>query len=61
MSFWHNKRVVVTGGAGFLGSYIVKELEQTRCATLFVPRSRDYDLTHMDAVHQLYADRSPTL
>lgn len=61
MSFWSDKRVVVTGGAGFLGSYVMRELEQAGCPTLFAPRSSAYDLTEMAAVRQLYADTRPDL
>ena len=38
--FWAEERVVVTGGAGFLGSFVVEGLER-RGATVFVPRSKD--------------------
>ncbi len=47
-SFWSDKRVTVTGGAGFLGQHLVKRLE-TYGAKVFVPRQRDYNLTSLDA------------
>src|SRR5450631_2996776 len=47
-SFWSNKRVTVTGGAGFLGQHLVKRLE-TFGAKVYVPRQRDYNLTTLDA------------
>ena len=53
MSFWSNKRVVVTGGAGFLGSFVVEQLRAKGCQDIVVPRSKDYDLVQMDAVKQL--------
>ncbi|SLM49625.1 GDP-L-fucose synthase [Nitrospira japonica] len=56
---WDNKRVVVTGGAGFLGSYVVGRLQERGCSQVIVPRSRQYDLVQMAAVQQLYADARP--
>ncbi|WP_165073339.1 NAD-dependent epimerase/dehydratase family protein [Paludisphaera rhizosphaerae] len=47
-SFWSNKRVTVTGGAGFLGRHLVSRLEGYG-AQVYVPRRRDYDLTTLDA------------
>ena len=61
MSFWANQRIVVTGGAGFLGSFVVEQLRAKGCAEIIVPRSRDYDLVQMDAVQQLYSDAKPDL
>lgn len=57
--FWSGKRVVVTGGAGFLGSFVVEQLKSKGCREVIVPRSRDYDLVQMDAVRRLYADTTP--
>ena len=54
--FWRDKRVIVTGGAGFLGSFVVEKLQQRGAADVIVPRSADYDLTQMEAVRQLLAD-----
>ncbi len=54
------KPVVVTGGAGFLGSFLVERLRQTDwCGEVFVPRSRDYDLRDNAAVIRLYRDTQP--
>ncbi|MGA2702282.1 MAG: NAD-dependent epimerase/dehydratase family protein [Isosphaeraceae bacterium] len=46
--FWADKRVTVTGGAGFLGQHLVRRLESFG-AKVFVPRQRDYNLTTLDA------------
>jgi GDP-L-fucose synthase len=42
--FWQGKRVTVTGGGGFLGSFIVDKLRERGANQIFVPRRRDYDL-----------------
>jgi len=60
-SFWPDKRVVVTGGAGFLGSFVVEQLRAKGCRDVVVPRSRDYDLVRMDAVRRLYAESNPDI
>jgi GDP-L-fucose synthase len=61
MDFWHSKRVLVTGGAGFLGSFVVEKLEARSCKNIFVPRSKDYDLVEMNAVKRLYSDAKPDI
>jgi GDP-L-fucose synthase len=61
MNFWHNQRVVVTGGAGFLGSFVVEQLRARGCHHIFVPRRADYDLRDRFAIIQLFQDTSPTL
>ncbi len=58
---WPTERIVVTGGAGFLGSYVLEELQRRGARDVFVPRSRDYDLVDMAGVKALYRDARPTL
>jgi GDP-L-fucose synthase len=53
------KRLLVTGGGGFLGRHVVEELRRAGCREVFVPRSRDYDLTRPDAVARVYDDARP--
>ena len=55
-TFWQDKRVIVTGGAGFLGSFVVKKLQERGAAEIVSPRSAEYDLTQLDAIQQLLAD-----
>jgi len=61
MGFWVGKRVVVTGGAGFLGSFVVKKLRERGCKEIFVPRSKDYDLVEMEAVKRLFKYACPDI
>src|SRR2546430_576131 len=56
---WQDKRVVVTGGAGFLGSFVVDKLGGRGCRGVFVPRSKDYDLRDRDAILRLLQDTHP--
>jgi GDP-L-fucose synthase len=54
-----SKRIVVTGGAGFLGSHLVERLRAMGCRNIFVPRCEDFDLTRMEAVERLFRDHLP--
>lgn len=54
-----DKRVLVTGGAGFLGSFVVEKLKERGCKDIFVPRSKDYDLVENEACKRLYKDTKP--
>ena len=51
--FWENKRVIVTGGSGFLGSFVVEKLEERGVGEVIVPRSNDYDLRNASAIRRL--------
>jgi GDP-L-fucose synthase len=61
MSFWHNRRVVVTGGHGFLGSFVVEKIRSAGCAKIVVPRSREYDLREKSEALRLYKDAQPDI
>ena len=54
--FWLNKRVIVTGGGGFLGSFVVQKLMQRGAAEIIVPRSQDYDLRRLADIKALFDD-----
>ena len=59
--FFENKRVVVTGGAGFLGSYVIDGLEKRGCKNILVPRIEEYDLVQMDEIIRMYGDMKPDI
>jgi nucleoside-diphosphate-sugar epimerase len=58
-TYWAGRRVLVTGGAGFLGTPVVAQLEARGAREVFVPRSRDYDLTRLEAIRQVLAGSKP--
>jgi GDP-L-fucose synthase len=55
-NFWQDKRVIVTGGAGFLGSFVIAKLEERGATDIFVPHIEDYDLTDRDSIKRLFDD-----
>lgn len=55
-TFWKDKRVIVTGGSGFLGSFVVENLNARGATDVFVPRSSEYDLRHPDEIESMLRD-----
>ena len=60
-TFFENKRIVVTGGAGFLGGYIIEGLKKRGCKDILVPRRKNYDLVEMENVIRMYEDMKPDI
>ncbi|HEY3131868.1 MAG TPA: GDP-L-fucose synthase [Acidobacteriota bacterium] len=59
--FWQGKNVCVTGGAGFLGSFVIETLRQRGAENIFVPRKTDYNLLYLDIIRKLLADSRPDI
>jgi GDP-L-fucose synthase len=59
--FWKDKKVCVTGGAGFLGSFILEKLAARGAKDVFVPRIENYDLTNIDDVRKMLKDSDPDI
>ncbi len=58
---WRGRRVMVTGGGGFLGQAVVRQLQVSGADQVFVPRSRDYDLRTIDGIRRALADGTPEM
>lgn len=59
--FWQDKRVSVTGGAGFLGSFVIDKLRQRGVKEIFVPRIENYDLVKREDILKMLADARPDM
>jgi len=59
--FFKNKRIVVTGGAGFLGRYVVEGLRNRSCGNILVPGIEDYNLIRLDDINRMYDDMKPDI
>ena len=59
--FFEDRKIVVTGGAGFLGSYVIEGLEKRGCKNILVPKIEDYDLVQMDNIIRMYKDMKPDI
>jgi len=61
VNFWRDRRVCVTGGAGFLGSFIIEKLNQRGVQDIFIPKIQDYDLVQREAILRLLDDARPDI
>ncbi len=56
-----NKKILLTGGGGFLGSFVEKKLKERGCENIFICRSKDYDLVKAQDVLRVYKDAQPEI
>jgi GDP-L-fucose synthase len=61
MGFWENRRVVLSGGNGFLGSFVVENLRAAGCREIRTPHSREYDLREKSEALRLFKDARPDI
>lgn len=59
--FWKDRKVCVTGGDGFLGSYVLEKLAERGASQVFVPKIEEYNIVEPEAVKRLLADANPDL
>ncbi len=59
--FWHDRRICVTGGRGFLGQVVVRKLQERGAHNIFVPPKEKYDLTKLEAINRMLSDARPDL
>ena len=55
-TFWSGKRVIVTGGAGFLGSFVIEKLKRGGATDIFIPRIENYNLVDANEIRRMYSD-----
>jgi GDP-L-fucose synthase len=59
--FFENKRVVVTGGAGFLGRFVTEGLKKRGCKDILIPTIENYDLVKLEDINRMYDNMNPDI
>lgn len=61
MGFLDRQKIIVTGGAGFLGQAVIRKLRERGCSEIVTPRSKDCDLRSSEAIERLFKSTHPTM
>jgi GDP-L-fucose synthase len=59
--FFENRRIVITGGAGFLGSYVIEGLQKRGCKNILIPKIEDYNFVELADIIRMYDDMKPDI
>jgi GDP-L-fucose synthase len=59
--FFENRRIVITGGAGFLGSYVIEGLQRRGCKNILIPKIEDYNFVELGDIVRMYNDMKPDI
>jgi GDP-L-fucose synthase len=59
--FFEKRRIVVTGGAGFLGNYVTEGLNNRGCEHVLIPEIEDYDFVNLEDINRMYDDMQPDI
>tara|TARA_Y100000590_G_scaffold464770_1_gene635041 strand:- start:25 stop:969 length:945 start_codon:yes stop_codon:yes gene_type:complete len=59
MSFLDNKKILITGGSGFLGKNLISKIKEKNIKDIFYPRRNDYNLLNIDEIKKLFFDLKP--
>ena len=60
-TFFKDRRIVVTGGAGFLGGYVTEGLKKRGCGNILVPKIEDYNLVDINDINRMYDEMTPDI
>ena len=61
MPYLENKKILVTGGSGFLGQNLISKLSKINCEKIYFPRRKDYDLLKIEDIKKLLSDLKPDI
>jgi len=61
MNFWESRQITLTGGKGFLGSYIIEKLQKRGCKNISIADLPEYNLTRLPDIKRMYNEQKPNI